>query len=151
MVDERSVDWNGQLDIDLDAVADPAERAAAEGGGAQPAAPGLPALSEAAAPTQGRELADAVEVGFAYRMQLHDRWEKVRLTHVSAGRAFYLFTHGKRQRQSVSLTHRMLQRLCESGRFQAYEKATLLERATERARRQLSSLAPQAPQSPHTR
>jgi hypothetical protein len=144
MLDERSVDWNGQVDIDLDAVADPAERAAAEGGSARPAAPGLPALAEAASPTQGRELADAVEVGFAYRMQLHDRWEKVRLTHVSAGRAFYLFTHGKRQRQSVSLTHRMLQRLCESGRFQAYEKATLLDRATERARRQLSSLSPPA-------
>lgn len=144
LLDESAVDWNGQVDIDLGVAADPAEVAAAQGGSAQPAAPGLPAITDEAEPTQGRELADAVEVGFAYQMQLHDRWEKVRLSHVSAGRAFYLFTHGARQRQSVSLTHRMLQKLCEGGRFRAFEQASLIERATERARRQLASLSPQA-------
>jgi hypothetical protein len=38
----------------------------------------------------------------------------------------------------------MLRRLCETGRFRAYEQATLLERATERARRQLSMLGSRA-------
>jgi len=140
LVAEQAVDWNGQVDIDLGNLADAGEIAAARGGTAQPVAPGLPGMAEAAEPVQGRELADAVQVGFAYQMQLHDQWQKVRLSHVSAGRSFFLFSHGGRHRKTVSLTYRMLQRLCESGRFRAYEQAALIERATERARRQLASL-----------
>jgi hypothetical protein len=49
----------------------------------------------------------------------------------------------------VSLTQRMLKRLCETGRFRAYEQATLLERATERARRQLSALGSASARSVH--
>jgi hypothetical protein len=49
----------------------------------------------------------------------------------------------------VSLTQRMLKRLCETGRFRAYEQATLLERATERARRQLSALGSGSARSVH--
>jgi hypothetical protein len=141
-VGEQQVDWNGEVDIDLASLSDAGELAAAQGASVNPVAPGLPAMTDAAEPVQGRELADAVQIGFAYQMQLHDRWQKVRLAHVSAARSFFLFTHGTRQRQSVSLTHRMLQKLCESGRFRAYEQATLIERATERARRQLAQLAP---------
>jgi hypothetical protein len=140
LVAEQAVDWNGEVDIDLGNLADAGEMAAARGGTAQPMAPGLPGMAEAAEPVQGRELADAVQVGFAYQMQLHDQWQKVRLSHVSAGRSFFLFSHGGRHRKTVSLTHRMLQRLCETGRFRAYEQAALIERATERARRQLASL-----------
>jgi hypothetical protein len=140
LVDEQAVDWDGRVDIDLGSLADAGEIAAASGAAARPVAPGLPGMAEAAEPVQGRELADAVQVGFAYQMQLHDHWQKVRLSHVSAGRSFFLFTHGGRHRKTVSLTHRMLQRLCESGRFRAYEQAALIERATERARRQLSAL-----------
>ena len=140
LVAEQAVDWNGQVDIDLGSLADAGEIAAARGATAQPVAPGLPGMAEAAEPVQGRELADAVQIGFAYQMQLHDQWQKVRLAHVSAGRSFFMFTHGGRHRKTVSLTYRMLQRLCESGRFRAYEQAALIERATERARRQLAAL-----------
>jgi hypothetical protein len=38
------------------------------------------------------------------------------------------------------MTHRMLVRLCETGRLRAFENAYLLERATARARRQLAAL-----------
>ncbi len=140
LVAEQQVDWNGQVDIDLGSMADAGELAAARGGAAQPVAPGLPGIAEAAEPVQGRELADSVQIGFAYQMQLHDEWQKVRLAHVSSGRSFFIFTHGGRHRKTVSLTYRMLQRLCESGRFRAFEQATLIERATERARRQLATL-----------
>lgn len=140
LVAEQSVDWDGKVDIDLGAIADAGEIAAAQGGAAKPVAPGLPGIAEAAEPVQGRELADAVQIGFAYQMQLHDEWQKVRLSHVSTARSFFIFTHGGRHRKTVSLTYRMLQRLCESGRFRAFEQATLIERATERARRQLSAL-----------
>jgi hypothetical protein len=144
LVSEQSVDWSGTVDIDIGSLADAGERAAAQGGTAQPMAPGIPGIADAAEPVQGRELADSVQIGFAYQMQLHDQWQKVRLAHVNSGRSFFIFTHGGRHQKTVSLTYRMLQRLCESGRFRAYEQATLIERATERARRQLASLSPQA-------
>ena len=140
LVAEQAVDWNGRVDIDLGAPPDAGEVAAARGGAAQPVAPGLPGIAEAAEPVQGRELAAAVQIGFAYQMLLQDQWQKVRLAHVSSGRSFFIFTHGGRHRKTVSLTFRMLQRLCESGRFRAYEQAALIDRATERARQQLATL-----------
>ena len=144
LVAEQAVDWKGRVDIDLGAPADAGEVAAAQGGAAQPMAPGLPGIAEAAEPVQGRELADEVQIGFAYQMLLQDQWQKVRLAHVSSGRSFFIFTHGGRHRKTISLTFRMLQRLCESGRFRAFEQAALIDRATERARRQLATLRPVA-------
>ncbi|MDO9095654.1 MAG: DUF1631 family protein [Rubrivivax sp.] len=136
LVDESAVNWNGQIDIDLSAAdAVPAHP--------QPAAPGLPAISDAPETTHGRELAEHVQIGFAYQMHLDDSWQKVRLSHVSPGRSFFIFTHGSKHKKTVSLTQRMLVRLCESGRLRAFENSTLLERATERARRQLATLAAQ--------
>ena len=76
----------------------------------------------------------------AYQMHVDGAWQKVKLTHVSPGRTFFVFSHGKRQRQTISLTHRMLARLCEGDRFRAFENAYLLERATARARRQLAAV-----------
>jgi hypothetical protein len=38
------------------------------------------------------------------------------------------------------MTHRMLLRMCESGRLRAFENGYLIERATARARRQLAAL-----------
>lgn len=136
LVDESSVDWNGVIDIDLDAEAE----AAATPSSSEPAAPGLPALADTAEATQGAELVDHIQIGFAYQMHLKDKWEKVRLAHVSPGRTFFMFTHGKRHKETVSLTQRMLSKLCETGRLRAFEQSTLMERATERARRQLASL-----------
>ena len=139
LVEESAVNWNGTVDIDLGADVDtpPAQP--------EPAAPGLPTITDAAEATQGRELAHHIQIGFAYQMHLQDSWQKVRLSHVSPGRSFFIFTHGARHKKTVSLTQRMVLRLCETGRLRAFENATLIERATERARRQLAALAvPQA-------
>ena len=135
LVEESAVNWNGTIDIDLSAEADtpPAQP--------EPAAPGLPAITDAPEATHGRELANHIQIGFAYQMHLQDSWQKVRLSHVSPGRSFFIFTHGGRHKKTVSLTQRMVVRLCEAGRLRAFENATLIERATERARRQLAALA----------
>jgi len=139
LVQESAVDWNGKVDIDLSAEPD------ADAGTTLPHLPGLPAPSEPAEPTEGRALAEHLEIGFAYQMHLNGQWHKVRLSHVSPAHSFYIFTHGGRHRQTISLTLRMLTRLCETGRLKAFESAFLLERATLRARRQLAALS--APQT----
>jgi hypothetical protein len=141
LVDESAVDWNGQVDIEVGA--DP-QVEGAEGAEAGVAIPGLPSLGEPPEPTQGRALADHVQLGFAYHMHLGGQWQKVRLSHVSPGRSFFIFTHGPRHQQAVSLTHRMLARLAESGRLRAFENGYLIDRATVRARRQLAALRPSA-------
>ena len=73
-------------------------------------------------------------------MHLKDEWQKVRLSFVSPGRSFFVFTHGRKHQQTVSLTARMLSRMCESGRMRAVESTYLMERATARARAQLAAL-----------
>ncbi len=55
--------------------------------------------------------------------------------------AEFVFTHGKRNLRTVSMTQRMLLKMGESGRFRNFETAELLDRATLRARRQLAGLA----------
>ncbi len=135
LVQESAVNWDGKVDIDLNAQA---EAAAISN---EPAAPGLPAITGKAEATHGAELADNIQIGFAYQMHLNDDWQKVRLSHVSPGRSFFIFTQGSRHKKTVSLTQRMLLRLCETGRLRAFETSTLLERATDRARRQLAGIA----------
>ncbi len=144
LVSESAVDWDGTVDIDLTAE----EAALAAVGGSTsgsaaveaPPLPGVPALSDAAEPVSGAALAERVQLGFAYRMHLEGAWHKVRLTHVSEGRNFFVFTRGGRHKQALSLTRRMLLRLCDSGRLRAFEEAWLMERATARARRQLAAV-----------
>ncbi len=133
LVQESSVDWSGTVDIDLSVEPAPPPDAS-------PLAQGLPSPMDEADPTEGRALAEHVEIGFAYQMHLEGHWQKVRLSHVSPARSFFIFTHGGRHRKTISLTQRMLTRLCETGRMKAFESAYLIERATARARRQLSSL-----------
>jgi len=137
LVDEQAVDWNAPLDLDLDLSSEP-EISAVDIDIA-----GLP-TPEPVEPMRGRSLADHVQIGFAYQMHLGGDWQKVRLTHVSNGRGFFVFTHGEQQRRTLSMTARMLGRMCESGRLRAFENAYLLERATARARRQLAALMPAA-------
>jgi len=162
LVDESAVDWNGQVDIDLSdaaavggaagaaagALAGQAAEAAeaVEAAATAPLAPGLPAptAAEPAEPTGGAALVDALQLGSAYRMHLQGQWQKVRLAHVSNARGFFAFTHGGRHQQTISMTRRMLTRLCETGRLKPYESAYLLERATARARRQLAALGASA-------
>ena len=142
-VPEHAVDWAAPVDVDL---------------GLEPSEPPVDSRPEpldlgvdidlsVAGPTepaQGPDLMRNLQVGFAYRMQLQDRWQKVRLSYISSGRSFFAFTHGRRHQETVSFTARMLARLCESGRLRAYESSYLLERATARARKQLAELR-QAP------
>ena len=85
-----------------------------------------------------------MQVGIAYHMHLDDEWHRVRLVHVSPARTFYVFTRGERHKRAHTLTHRMLVRLCESGRLRAFEGVELIDRATARARRHLTHLAPLA-------
>jgi len=91
-------------------------------------------------PTRGPQLMDHIKLGFAYQMHLKDEWQKVRLTHVSAGRSFFVFTRGRKHQETISMTSRMLARMCETGRMRAFESSYLLERATQRARKQLAAL-----------
>jgi hypothetical protein len=132
LVDEASVDWAHKVDIDLSA--EP------EVSAVDIDIAGLP-TPEAVEPTRGKSLADHVQIGFAYRMLLQGDWQQVRLSHVSPGRSFFVFTHGAKQRGAVSMTHRMLVKLCADGRLRALESAYLLERATARARRQLAEMS----------
>ena len=47
---------------------------------------------------------DHVQLGFAYQMHLNDSWQKVRLSYVSPGRAFFVFTRGKKHQETISMT-----------------------------------------------
>ena len=147
LVQESAVDWSGAVDLDIDLSVGPDLPAPVE---AQPIdlpmldlatdpTPDLPS-AEPAEVTKGRGLMDHVKLGFAYQMHLKDDWQKVRLTHVSAGRSFFVFSGGDKHLETISMTSRMLARMCESGRMRAVESAYLMERAMQRARRQLAAL-----------
>jgi hypothetical protein len=101
LVQEAAVDWDGKVDIDLGA--EPEVQAATSDRRPARARPRPPSR-------QGASLADHVQIGFAYQMHLDGEWQKVRLSHVSPGRTFFVFTHGGRHQQTISLTHRMLVR-----------------------------------------
>lgn len=143
LVDEASIDWNGKVDIDVAAFAEERQAVKEAELAAKPIGP-LPAPAEPVEPTAGRGLADHVQVGNAYHMHLDDEWHRVRLVHVSPARTFYVFTRGERHKRAHTLTHRMLVRLCESGRLRAFEGVELFDRATARARKHLTHLTPLA-------
>ncbi|MEO7707557.1 MAG: DUF1631 family protein, partial [Caldimonas sp.] len=146
LVQESAVDWDGHIDIDLSAE-ETAESTAGTSSGPIALETGAPALigpttdsGEPAEPTKGPQLIDHIQLGFAYQMHLKNEWQKVRLAHVSSGRGFFLFTRGTKHQETISMTSRMLARMCETGRMRAVESAYLMERATHRARKQLASL-----------
>lgn len=134
-VGESTVDWDGTVDIDVSAEPELTE--------VDINIDGLPP-AEPAEPTSGASLADNVQLGFAYQMHLEGAWQKVKLSYVSPGRAFFIFTSGKKAQKTISMTARMLARMCEGGRMRAFENAYLIERATARARAQLAALRPAA-------
>ena len=148
LVQESAVDWSGAVDIDLGAETE--AQAEAEAEAQVRAAPSSSMLglgldldlssSESAEPTRGPQLIDHINLGFAYQMHLKDEWQKVRLAHVSAGRSFFVFTRGSKHQETISMTSRMLARMCETGRLRAVESSYLMERATHRARKQLAAL-----------
>jgi hypothetical protein len=133
LVQEHSIDWDGHVDIDLSAGDEP------EVSEVDINIEGLP-TPEPVEPTKGASLADHVQIGFSYRMHFEGTWHKVRLSHISPGRTFFVFTRGREHQHAISMTARMLYRLCETGRLRAYENAYLLERATARARKQLAAM-----------
>jgi hypothetical protein len=133
LVEESAIDWDGQVDIDLSAGEEP------EVSELDINIDGLPP-PEPVEPTKGASLADHVQIGFSYRMHFEGQWHKVRLSHISPGRTFFVFTRGKQHQHAISMTARMLYRLCETGRLRAFENAYLIERATARARKQLAAL-----------
>lgn len=142
LVDEASVDWQGRVDLDLSG--NDATTAAEPLQAVDISIDGLPAAESAPEPSTGASLMDGMQLGFAYQMHTGTQWQKVRLAHVSAGRSFFIFTHGKRHQETVTMTARMLRKLCEAGRMRAFEPAHLLERATARARAQLAALSSKA-------
>lgn len=137
LVDEAAVDWDGQIDIDLGG--NNGQEAALQA--VDVSIDGLPTSSDAPEPATGALLIDHLQLGFAYQMHTGDSWHKVRLAHISGGRSFFIFTQGSKHQQTVTMTARMLRRLCEAGRLRAFENAYLLERATARARKQLAALS----------
>ena len=117
---------------------------AAQAPAAPPVAP-PPAAAEPDEPTEGPRLLDHLQIGVSYRLHLKDQWQKVRLTHMNASRSFFLFTHGAEDRGTISMTVRMLGRLCDTGRMKTFEDKPLLDRATERLRAQTPASTPMAP------
>jgi hypothetical protein len=157
LVSESAIDWKGDVgkgdvgtgdvDIDLGGAATPGEAevtttsAAPPGTGSDsPLGATTTEAGDAGEPSQGAQLIDHIKLGFAYQMHLKDEWQKVRLAHVSSGRSFFVFTRGARHQETISMTSRMLARMCETGRMRAVESAYLMERATHRARKQLAEL-----------
>lgn len=142
LIAESNINWSDSVDIgigvDSESPADstePMPLAVDSGLGVFDAKDG-----EADEPTRGAELIDHINLGFAYQMHLKDEWKKVRLTYMSPGRQFFVFTRGKKHQETISVTLRMLTRMCETGRFRAFENKYLMERATHRARKQLAEL-----------
>ncbi|MDH0868046.1 DUF1631 family protein [Mitsuaria sp. GD03876] len=138
LVEDEHVDWDGQVDIDLSAEEQQPLLAV------DISIDGLPAAEEAPTPHAGELLIDHLQIGTAYRMHRDGDWVKVRLAHISATRSFFIFTHGTKHQETLTMTTRMLRKLCEAGRLRAYEHAHLLERATARARQQLAALGAKA-------
>lgn len=153
LVQESAVDWSGEVDIDITAGEVGGDTVPGEAPSTEPLPlpPGIDinldlVTADPAEPTRGAQLIDHIRIGFAYQMLLKDQWQKVRLSYVSPGRSFFVFSRGRKHQETISLTARMLARMCESNRLRAIESAYLMERATARARRQLAALKTPAKQ-----
>jgi hypothetical protein len=152
LVQESAIDWNGGVDIEIGG-GEPAPDTASGSSASMPATdsegaalgPTATEAGEPAEPSRGPALMDHLKVGFAYQMLLKDEWQRVRLSHVSTGRSFFVFTRGAKHQETISMTSRMLARMCETGRMRAVESAYLMERATVRARKQLAELKTASP------
>ena len=153
LVNETAVNWaravqpEPSVDVELGAQPPQAEPAALpsvatiDPEAQDPLGPTTSESGDPGEPIKGARLIDHIKLGFAYQMHLKDEWQKVRLAHVSSGRSFFVFTRGGKHQETISMTSRMLARMCETGRFRAVESAYLMERATQRARKQLAELA----------
>ena len=93
-------------------------------------------------PTEGPQLRHHLQIGASYLLRLKEQWETVRLTHMNASRTFFLFGYGAEDRGTISMTARMLGKLCEARRLKALEDKPLIDRATERVRSQAAMPPP---------
>jgi hypothetical protein len=121
----------------------PATQAASADAGAAARAPGDRPVDRA--PTLS--IPDETQLGVAFELRLSSGWRRARLNHISPGGHFVVFAVGRTGR-AVTMTRRMLAQLISDGGFRALETRTLLERAAERARRQLDALRQARPASP---
>ena len=154
LVNETAVDWaepvGGKgvdgVDVDLGeatqapALPSPSIVAKLDPAAVEQLGPTTSEAGEPSEPSRGPQLIDHIKLGFAYQMHLKNEWQKVQLAHVSSGRSFFVFTRGGKHQETISMTSRMLARMCETGRFRAVESSYLMERATVRARKQLAQL-----------
>jgi hypothetical protein len=144
LVDESAIDSEGNVALDLDLGEEVTTDVDTE-----PAALHDNVdldLDAPAPPDRGEPLIHHMQPGCAYLMHLDKRgWRKVRLDWVSPSRGFFVFSHGRKQTKTVSLTARMLTNMLRNNRFRAFEQSELIERATARARRQLASLSATTP------
>jgi len=154
LVNETAVDWTEPVgakgvdgvDVDLGeatqapALPSPSIVAKLDPAAADQLGPTTSESGEPSEPSRGPQLIDHIKLGFAYQMHLKNEWQKVQLAHVSSGRSFFVFTRGGKHQETISMTSRMLARMCETGRFRAVESSYLMERATVRARKQLAQL-----------
>jgi hypothetical protein len=169
LVQESTIDWSGGVDIEIGgedaspetasgmttaagsltdsqrAVLTDSQRAGLTDSQRDALASTPSQAGEPAEASRGAALMDHIKVGFAYQMLLKDDWQKVRLAHVSTGRAFFVFTRAPKHQETLSMTSRMLARMCETGRMRAVESAYLMERATRRARKQLAEMKTASP------
>lgn len=137
LVEDAAINWDGNVDIDL-------EQLDSSSGELDINLDGLGPEMAPETPTRGAQLAQYVQAGVAYQMHVEGEWRKVRLNWVSPGRTFFIFSYGKKHQSIVSMTGRMLTKLCETGRFRAFEQAYLIERAVARTRKQLAALTSKA-------
>ena len=137
LVVETSVDWNSPI-VKVAALTPEAPTGAAAKLTATD--PGMDSGFPEANTADPGSLRTQLEIGFSYHLQLKDSWEKVRLTYMSPSRNLFLFRHGEQDRRSISMTARMLDRLCESGRLRPMELSFLLDRASARVKQQLAGL-----------
>jgi hypothetical protein len=147
LVVESNINWSDSVDIglgaDSESPSDSTQASALDMGPDSTQDVLNPNNREPEEPMAGAELIDQINLGFPYQMHLKDEWKKVRLTYLSPGRQFFVFTRGKKHQETISVTLRMLTRMSEAGRFRAFENKYLMERATLRARKQLAGLQAQ--------
>ncbi len=142
LVAESNINWSDTLDLGLGADSEsPNDDAEQPESGQDSRTEAINASdTEDDEPMRGAQLFDHIQLGFVYQMHLKDDWQKVRLTYMSPGRQFFVFARGKKFRETMSVTSRMLTRMCETGRFRAFEHKYLMDRASHRTRKQLAEL-----------
>ena len=133
LVDEATVDWTRAPES---VASDPASPRA---DAAEAAPPDATARADDADPRDDSDdskapLRDRLQVGLSYKLLLDVQWVHVRLSYMSPGRNFFMFTHGRKDRHSISMTARTLDRLAASARLRAFETAALMDRATAQLR-----------------